>query len=163
VPRWMGLSEEERDFEQAALLHDVGKIGVPDSVLHKPGPLDKGDKELMQEHPTIGERRITLIEGLAYLAPIIRAEHERWAGKGYPNGLSGEHIPLARRIVFACNSFHAMTSDRPYRKAMGVWATLEELQRNSGKQFDPSTVRAQLDIVDDTREPTLKESSPLGR
>jgi HD-GYP domain-containing protein (c-di-GMP phosphodiesterase class II) len=108
----------------------------------------------MQEHPTIGEHIITSIESLAHLTPIIRAEHERWDGKGYPDGLSGKHMPLASRIVFACDSFYAMTSDRPYRKAMGAWAALEELQRNSGKQFDPSTVRALLDIVGDARADT---------
>ena len=110
----------------------------------------------MQEHPLIGERIVTSIEGLDHLASIIRAEHERWDGKGYPDGLSGEHIPLAIRVVFACDSFHAMTSVRPYRKAMGVWAALEELQRNSGKQLDPSTFRALLDVVGDARAEQLR-------
>jgi HD-GYP domain-containing protein (c-di-GMP phosphodiesterase class II) len=105
----------------------------------------------MQQHPVIGERIVASIGGLAYLASVIRAEHERWDGKGYPDGLLGEHIPLASRVVFACDSFHAMTSDRPYRKAIGVRAALEELQRNSGKQFDPSTVGALLDVVGDTQ------------
>ncbi len=155
VAHRMGLSEEEvADIEQAALLHDVGKIGVPDSILHKPGPLGESEKELMHEHPIIGERIVASIEGLAHLAPVIRAEHERWDGKGYPDGLSGEHIPLASRVVFTCDSFHAMTSDRPYRDAMGVRAALEELERSSGKQFDPSTVRALLDVVGDARADT---------
>jgi HD-GYP domain-containing protein (c-di-GMP phosphodiesterase class II) len=141
LARRMGLSEEEvTAIEQAALLHDVGKIGVPDSILHKPGPLDESEKELMQEHPLIGERIVTSIEGLDHLASIIRAEHERWDGKGYPDGLSGEHIPLASRVVFACDSFHAMTSDRPYRKAMGVRAALEELQRKLREAARPEHV-----------------------
>ena len=105
----------------------------------------------MQEHPLIGERIVASIGGLAHLAPVIRAEHERWDGKGYANSLSREHTPLASRVVFACDSLHAMTSDRPYRFAIGVRAACEELQRNSGKQFDPSTVGALLDIVGDTQ------------
>ena len=155
VARRMGLSEEVvADIEQAALLHNIGKIGVSNSVLHKPGPLDEGEKELMQQHPIIGERIVASIEGLAHLVPVIRAEHKRWDGKGYPGGLSGEHIPLASRVVFACDSFHAMTSNRPYRKAIGVRAALEELQRNSGKQFDPSIVSALLDVAGDARADT---------
>jgi len=84
----------------------------------------------MRQHPAIGERIVASTGGLAHLAPAIRAEHERWDGKGYPDGLKGEEIPLASRIVFACDAFHAMTSDRPYRKSIGVRAALEELKRN---------------------------------
>jgi HD-GYP domain-containing protein (c-di-GMP phosphodiesterase class II) len=155
VARRMRLSKEEiTDIEHAALLHDVGKIGVPDSVLHKSGPLDECEKELMQEHPVMSECIVASTEGLAHLAPVIRAEHERWNGKGYPDGLSGEHIPLTSRVVFACDSFHAMTSDRPHRKAMGVRAALEELRRNAGTQFDPSVVGALLDVLGDARADT---------
>ena len=150
LARRMGLSEEGvTAIEQAALLHDVGKIGVPDSSLHKPGPLDEREKKLMQEHTAIGERIVASIGGLAHLAPVIRAEHERWDGEGYPDGLSGEHIQLASRVIFACDSFHAMTSSRPYREAMGVRAALEELRSNAGKQFDPSVVRALLGVLSD--------------
>lgn len=153
VARRLGLSEGEvTDIEQAALLHDVGKIGVPDSVLNKPGPLDGGERALMREHPVIGERIVASTEGLAHLAPLVRAEHERWDGAGYPDGLSGEQIPLASRVVFVCDAFHAMTSDRPYRKAMGAREALEELERSSGKQFCPLTVRALLDVVDPDRQ-----------
>jgi HD-GYP domain-containing protein (c-di-GMP phosphodiesterase class II) len=155
VAHRMGLSEKDvTEIEQAALLHDVGKIGMSDSVLYKPGPLGGGERELMQEHPIIGERIVAAIEGLTHLAPVIRAEHERWDGKGYPDGLSGEQIPLASRVVFACDSFHAMTSDRPYRKAMGVRTALEELQRNSRTQFDPGVVETLLDVVGDARSET---------
>ena len=148
VARRLGLPEDEvSDVEQAAILHDVGKIGVPDSVLNKPGPLNEGEWESMREHPVIGERIVASIEGLAHLAPIIRAEHERWDGKGYPDGLSGGHIPLASRVVFACDSFHAMTSDRPYRRAIEVRAALEELKKNAGKQFDPDVVRVLHDLL----------------
>ncbi len=148
VARRLGLSEEEiAEIEQTALLHDVGKIGVPDSVLNKPGPLDEGEWEEMRQHPAIGGRIVASTEGIANLAPAIRAEHERWDGEGYPEGLRGEEIPLASRIVFACDAFHAMTSDRPYRKAMGTRAAIEELERNVGTQFCPRTIPALLEVI----------------
>ena len=148
VARQMGLSEEEIiDVEQAALLHDVGKMGVPDSVLRKPGPLDEGEWELMRRHPVVGEGIVESIEPLAHLSPVIRAEHERWDGRGYPDGLSGEEIPLISRVVFACDAFHAMTSDRPYRNAMGTSEALGELERNAGTQFCPRTIPTLLEVV----------------
>ena len=152
VARRLGLSEEEvAEIEQTALLHDVGKIGVPDSVLNKPGPLDEGEWEEMRQHPAIGGRIVASTEGISHLAPSIRAEHERWDGKGYPDGLKGEEIPLASRIVFACDAFHAMTSDRPYRKAMGTRAAMDELERNVGTQFCPRTIPALLEVIDQAR------------
>lgn len=101
----------------------------------------------MREHPAIGERIVLSIGGSAHLAPVIRSEHERWDGKGYPDGLSCGRIPPASRIVFVCDSFHAMTSDRPYRKALAFEHALEELEKNAGKQFDPNAVAALLEIV----------------
>ena len=148
VARRLGLSEEEvAEVEQAALLHDVGKIGVPDSVLNKPGPLDEREWALMREHPVIGERIVASVAGLAHLAPVVRAEHERWDGTGYPDGLVGDEIPLASRIVFCCDAFHAMTSHRPYRESIGTERALEELEGNAGSQFDPNTVAALLAVV----------------
>jgi HD-GYP domain-containing protein (c-di-GMP phosphodiesterase class II) len=141
------VEEEVEEVEQAALLHDIGKMGIPDSILRKPGPLDEEERELMREHPGIGERIVGSVEGLSHLAPVIRAEHERRGGKGYPDGLSGEEIPLASRIAFSCDAFHAMTSDRPYRKAMGVPAALAELESNAGTQSCPRVVRALLEVV----------------
>ena len=149
VAKRMGLSHEEViDVEQAALLHDIGKIGISDTILNKPGQLDEAEWEVIKTHTAIGERMLSSIEGLAHLAPIVRAEHERWDGKGYPDGLSGERIPLASRIVFACDAYHAMTSERPYRKAMSVRAALEELQKNSGTQFCPYTSRVLLGVLE---------------
>lgn len=149
VARRMGLSEEEAtDVEQGALLHDIGKIGVPDAILNKRGSLDGDEWEVIREHPLIGERIVSSIDGIAHLAPIIRGEHERWDGNGYPDGLSGEQIPLASRIIFACDAYHAMISDRPYRKALGVRGALEELRKNAGTQFCPHTVQALLDVLD---------------
>ena len=105
----------------------------------------------MRQHPAIGERIVASTGGLAHLAPAIRAEHERWDGKGYPDGLKGEEIPLASRIVFACDAFHAMTSDRPYRKSIGVRAALEELKRNANAQCCPRTTEALLSVIDRSR------------
>lgn len=151
VTRRLGLPEERiPDVEQAAMLHDIGKIGVPDAILNKPGPLDEREWSLMREHPAIGERIVSSIESLAHVAPVIRAEHERWDGKGYPDGLSGERIPLISRIVLACDSFHAMVSDRPYRRAMHVREALQEINRNIGTQFCPTVGAALVELIEET-------------
>lgn len=148
VARGLGLSEEEvENVERTALLHDVGKLGIGDAVLRKPGPLGPEEWKEIKEHPKVGERIIASIESLAHIAPAVRAEHERWDGKGYPDGLSGEQIPLASRIVLACDAFHAMTSDRPYRKAMRPEEAVEELEKEAGEQFDPRVIRALVDVL----------------
>jgi putative nucleotidyltransferase with HDIG domain len=146
VARLMGLPEEVATVQQAAFLHDVGKVAIPDTILNKRGSLDDAELETMREHAAVGARMVGSIPGLAHLAPIIRATHERWDGKGYPDGLSGEEIPLANRISHACDAWHAMTSDRPYRNALGR-GTIDALHKNMGKQFDPRVVRALVDIV----------------
>ena len=139
----LGLSRADTlAVEQVALLHDIGKIGIPDSVLQKHGWLDAEEWKLMRQHPVIGASIIAGTASLAHLAPMVRAEHERWDGGGYPDGLSGQEIPLASRIVFACDAYHAMTSDRPYRAAMPVSDTLRELEQHGGAQFDPAVVAA---------------------
>lgn len=149
VARRMGLSDEEVDeVQQVALLHDIGKIGVGDAILNKAGPLNEAEWEVMRMHPAIGEEIVASTKGLAPLAPAIRAEHERWDGEGYPDGLSGEEIPVASRIVLVCDAFHAMTSDRPYRKALGAEAALRELKKNAGTQFCPRTVEAFVGMVE---------------
>ncbi len=149
VARRMGLSEEElAEVEQVALLHDIGKIGVGDAILRKPGTLNDAEWELMKVHPAIGEEIVASTKGLSHLAPAIRAEHERWDGKGYPDGLSGEDIPIASRIVLVCDAFHAMTSDRPYRKALDAHEAMRELEKNAGTQFCPQTVKALVGMVD---------------
>ncbi len=126
----------------AALLHDIGKVGVPDDILHKPGPLDEREWEIMRQHPVIGERILRAIPGLGSVAKIVRHEHERWDGKGYPDELSGEEIPIGARIILACDAYHAMTSDRPYRAAMSHTDAVAELTRNAGTQFDPNVAEA---------------------
>ena len=149
VARHMGLSEEgAAEVEHIALLHDIGKIGVGDAILNKAGPLNEAEWEVMRMHPAIGEEIVASTEGLSHLAQAIRADHERWDGGGYPDGLSGEEIPIASRIVLVCDAFHAMTSDRPYRKALGVEAALMELEKNAGSQFCPRTVEAFVGMVE---------------
>jgi HD-GYP domain-containing protein (c-di-GMP phosphodiesterase class II) len=109
----LGLDQEQAcEVKWMALLHDIGKVGVPDAVLHKPGPLDEGEWALMRLHPEIGARIVSEVEGLSHMAPAILADHERWDGTGYPLGLAGEAIPLASRITLACDAYHAMVSHR---------------------------------------------------
>ncbi len=137
------LSEAARhEVERAALLHDIGKVGIPDSILQKPAALDEAEWELMREHPAIGARIVASIPGLTHLAAAVRAEHERWDGAGDPEGLRGTEIPIASRIILACDAYHAMTSDRPYRAAMSEQDARSELARHAGSQFDPHVVAA---------------------
>jgi putative nucleotidyltransferase with HDIG domain len=148
VARRLGLGEEAAaEVEQVALLHDIGKIGIPDAVLQKRGPLDDLEWELMRQHSALGARIVASIGSLAHLAPAIRAEHERWDGAGYPDGLAGDDIPFAARIILATDAWHAMTSDRPYRAALPLDRAVAELERCAGSQFDPAVVAALLALV----------------
>ena len=140
-----GLDQDAtRDVEQVALLHDIGKVGIPDTVLQKQGPLDEQEWQLMRQHPIVGEHIIAGIPDLSHLAPAMRDEHEHWDGSGYPDGLAGEQIPLASRITLACDALNAMTHDRPYRPAMTLKRARQELQACAGSQFDPQTIEALL-------------------
>ncbi len=144
----LGLEGEElRMLRYAATLHDVGKIGIRRDVLNKPGALDHGERAEAERHTLIGERIIEPIEFLAPIRPIVRSAHERWDGRGYPDGLAGEAIPLGARIVFACDAYDAMTTDRPYRAAMPETVARRELQAGAGTQFDPQVVEALLRVV----------------
>jgi diguanylate cyclase (GGDEF)-like protein len=143
VAQAMGLDPEEVSrVRTAALLHDIGKVGIPDEILHKSGPLDEHEWELMRQHPVIGERILRAIPGLGGVARIVRHEHERWDGAGYPDGLVGDQTPVGSRIILACDAYHAMTSDRPYRKATSHAEAMEELTRSAGTQLDPEVVQA---------------------
>lgn len=128
----------------AAALHDIGKIGVRDSVLAKPGPLEPAEWEHIRRHPVLGEKILSPIKLLAPVLPVVRHHHERYDGRGYPDGLAGEAIPLFARIVSIADAFEAMTSHRPYRPALPVTAALAELEANGGSQFDPELVKVFL-------------------
>jgi putative nucleotidyltransferase with HDIG domain len=147
-------AEVER-IRTAALLHDIGKVGVPDEILHKPGPLTDEEWEIMREHPAIGERILRAIPGMGQVAKIVRHEHERWDGGGYPDGIAGETIPLGSRIILACDAYHAMTSDRPYRRAMSHQDAVAELSRHAGTQFDPEVAQALIGYLYGRRQAGL--------
>jgi GAF domain-containing protein len=148
VARRLGLDEAAlTEVRQVALLHDIGKLAIPDTILHKRGPLTEEEWRVMRRHPVFSERLIRSVPGLVHLAPAVRAEHERWDGAGYPDGLSGEDIPLASRITFVCDAYHAMTSDRPYRRALGPEQARAELTAGIASQFCPSAARALLALV----------------
>jgi HD-GYP domain-containing protein (c-di-GMP phosphodiesterase class II) len=134
----------------AAALHDIGKLSVPESILCKPGPLTAEERAVMERHTIVGEQILAPIEFLAGVRLLVRHEHERWDGGGYPDGLAGEAIPLGSRIILACDALHAMTSDRPYRRALSHDAALEELRSHAGTQFDPRVVGALLAVLAET-------------
>jgi putative nucleotidyltransferase with HDIG domain len=142
------------ELELAALLHDLGKLAVPAEILSKPAPLDPEEREIVERHPVAGAEILRRIPGLEPVATIVRYHHERWDGQGYPDGLRGERIPLASRVVAVCDGFHAMTTDRPYRTAVGREVALRELRDHAGSQFDPRMVDA-LDktLADGVRPP----------
>jgi diguanylate cyclase (GGDEF)-like protein/putative nucleotidyltransferase with HDIG domain len=149
VGRRLGLEADALRFlEYGALLHDIGKIGVPGYILNKPGPLDAEETAIMREHPVIGERIVASVPFLARIRPIVRAEHERWDGGGYPDRLSGERIPIEARIVHACDAFQAMASDRPYRVARPREWIMEEIRAQAGRQFDPRVAQALLEVIE---------------
>ena len=117
VAHGLGLDEDEVErIKAAALLHDIGKVAIPDAILNKPGPLTDEEWKLMKAHTVVGERILRAIPGLGGVARIVRHEHERWDGGGYPDGIAGEEIPVGSRIILACDAYHAMISDRPYRE-----------------------------------------------
>jgi two-component system cell cycle response regulator len=130
----------------AAELHDIGKMAIPEALLKKCGPLTAQEWALMRQHTVAGERIISSAAALTDVAPLVRSSHERWDGHGYPDGLTGEQIPHGARIISVCDSYHAMTSDRPYRRAMSVEVALAELEAGSGCQFDPEVVKAFLSL-----------------
>ena len=145
VARRLGLEEDDlRNVRYGALLHDIGKIGVRSEVLNKPGRLTADEFEEIKQHTVIGAKMLERIPFFAPVQPIVRSAHERWDGRGYPDGLAGEDIPLGARIVCACDAFHAMTSDRPYSKARSVEEAAAEMRRCAGSQFDARVVEALL-------------------
>jgi putative nucleotidyltransferase with HDIG domain len=144
----LGLEGElVRNVELGAVLHDIGKVRVPESILNKPGPLDDDEWAIMKTHPEVGERILRPIHSLRAILPIVRHHHERWDGGGYPDGLIERAIPTGARIVTVCDAYRAMTENRPYRKALSHDRAREELERGSGHQFDPDCVAALLRVL----------------
>jgi HD-GYP domain-containing protein (c-di-GMP phosphodiesterase class II) len=138
-----------QELEIAALLHDVGKIAIPSEILNKPSHLTDEEFALMKTHTIEGQALLERVGGkLARVGQIVRSCHERWDGRGYPDGLMGEEIPFPARIVFCCDAYSAMTTDRPYRRAMTPEAALEELRANAGTQFEPRIVNAVVSVVE---------------
>ena len=139
---------DRRRAELTALLHDVGKIRIPNEIINKPGALDPDERAVMQTHTIEGERLLERVGGLlGEVGALVRSCHERWDGNGYPDGLAGEEIPLVARIVCACDAFNAMRTDRSYRQALPLDAAIEELERNAGTQFAPDVARALVRVV----------------
>jgi diguanylate cyclase (GGDEF)-like protein len=148
LSRHMGLPVEQVDVTvRAAELHDVGKIAIPDSILNKPGPLNLEEISFMRKHTLIGERIVAAASALRPVARVVRSSHERWDGGGYPDGLAGEAIPIEARIVFVCDAYDAMTSDRPYAARRTSAEALAEMERNAGTQFDPVVVEALTEVL----------------
>ncbi|MFY9489108.1 MAG: HD-GYP domain-containing protein [Solirubrobacterales bacterium] len=144
------ITDDERSvLADVALLHDIGKIGIPNEILNKRIGLDDHEWEFMKRHPEIGERIVSPVPGFAPVAKAIRHEHERWDGEGYPDGIGGEEIPMASRIVLVCDAFHAMITDRPYRSSIGLQQARAEMVRHAGTQFDPAVVDALLAVIDE--------------
>ncbi|TML12065.1 MAG: HD-GYP domain-containing protein [Actinobacteria bacterium] len=139
--------DERRCVELGALLHDVGKLSIPDRVLTKPGPLNELEWAAMRRHAALGERLLAHILDQADVLAIVRSHHERWDGSGYPDGKSGEDIPLSARIVAVADAFQAMIEPRPYRAPRTRVSALEEIASQSGRQFDPACVEALRAVV----------------
>ncbi|HUI46131.1 MAG TPA: HD-GYP domain-containing protein [Nitrospirota bacterium] len=140
------------DLYCGALLHDIGKIGVPDAVLHKSGPLNAEEQAVMRKHPDIGYRIIGHIGYFSRAAEIIRSHHEHFDGSGYPRGLKGDAIPHGARVFAVADALDALTVSRPYRQALSFEASLEEIIRESGTVFDPSVIQAALRASDELKE-----------
>ncbi len=146
--RALNLEAEDLDvLIRAAEMHDIGKVAIPDEILHKEGPLTDAERALMRKHTLIGERVLAAAPALREVATVVRSTHEHWDGGGYPDGLAGEEIPLGARMILICDAYNAMTSERAYERAMTSEEALEELQRSAGTQFDPRLVEVFIEQV----------------
>jgi HD-GYP domain-containing protein (c-di-GMP phosphodiesterase class II) len=147
----------EPQLSYGFLLHDIGKLAVPDAVLNKPGPLDEHEWQLLRQHPEQGARILAAVPFLDRALDVVRHHHERWDGGGYPDGLSGEDIPLWARIFAVVDTVDAVTSDRPYRAGRPLGAAIHELRKEAGTQFDPECVEAFLRVDRASIEALLQE------
>jgi HD-GYP domain-containing protein (c-di-GMP phosphodiesterase class II) len=160
-----GLDEDyQRNVEVACLLHDIGKIGVPDSILRKEGPFTPEERQWMNRHPEYGWAILRLFPGFELASLFALHHHERFDGDGYPGGLRGDRIPMGARIVTIVDSFDAMVSDRCYRKGLGLDEAVRRLEADSGKQFDPDIVKPFVDLArsDFSQVSRIAEPSPSG-
>ncbi|MBN2706635.1 MAG: response regulator [Deltaproteobacteria bacterium] len=152
----LNLPENERlDLLYAAQLHDIGKIGISEQLLNKPGKLNKVEYETIKTHPSKGVKILEPLVFLAHLLPVIEAHHEWFDGSGYPKGLAGDRIPYMARIIAVCDSFDAMTSARSYRKPLPLKVAIQEIKDGSGSQFDPNAVNAFLEVFHDVLSPRM--------
>jgi two-component system cell cycle response regulator len=169
----LGLPEDQVEvIALGAELHDVGKVAIPEAILSKPGPLSDQEWTLMRAHTIAGEQILASSPALATIGPLVRSSHERWDGKGYPDGLAGSAIPLGSRVIAVCDSYDAMTSDRSYRRAMSEEVALAELRAGAGSQFDPQVVAAFLRVREqeawtkshaaELARPGMRETRPAG-
>ncbi|MDX6438099.1 MAG: hypothetical protein QOF45_682 [Gaiellaceae bacterium] len=160
VARELGVPEDQvASISQAAELHDIGKVAIPDAILAKPGPLDEDEWAFVRRHTAIGERILAAAPALSFVAKLVRHSHERWDGGGYPDGLAREAIPLGSRIVSVCDAFDAMVGERPYREARNFEGALEELVQCAGTQFDPDVVAAFARVVTGLSQLPLEDTS----
>ncbi|BDI31020.1 hypothetical protein CCAX7_30710 [Capsulimonas corticalis] len=156
----MGLDiAQARMVGLAARLHDIGKVAIPDSILHKPSQLDSTEWEIMRTHPALGAEILNHVPGLRTVAPMVRAHHERWDGGGYPDRLSADQIPLGARIISVCDTYGAITTDRPYRSARDSSAARAEIRKHAGSQFDPDVVEALMDVLDAKISPAIQSAA----
>ncbi len=161
IAREMELPEDQIEtIRLAARVHDIGKVAIPDSILNKRGPLDDSEQQLIKQHTVIGFDLLKNLEMYSEAAQLVKYEHERWDGSGYPDGLKGEQIPLGARIIHVADVYHALTSDRPYRESQGLPPHYEPaeavriIQSQSGRQFDPKVVEALVRVIsDELKEP----------
>jgi two-component system cell cycle response regulator len=154
IGREFGLQNDAlRELHRAAELHDVGKLAIPDQILEKPGPLDEDEWAFIHQHTTIGQRILDADPTLRAVGRLVRASHERWDGNGYPDGLAADQIPLAARIIAACDAYEAITATRCYQPARSLEQAVAELQRHAGTQFDPTVVEVLCRIVTQKRIP----------
>jgi len=158
IARAGGMSlADDPQLEFGFLLHDVGKVAIPDAILFKPGPLDGPERDVMERHPAIGWEILREIDFLGDAKLVVRHHHERWDGKGYPDGLAGEEIPLAARVFSVADTFDALTTDRPYRPGMETGPARAIIAEGAGTQFDPAAVEAFRRVPDAELERIAQE------